>query len=493
MSDNSNIKQLKNLDLSSEYCHNCKLVKCVALCIDKICSNNGPICYNCLYLEHLTHCSNCIPIQKIKIENLETSSFDEYINGYKNFMDKTNGEIQILFNDQKRLLNDLENISTNSISYITSLNLWKSLVSNNDDYVISTDSIKEAIEMKIQKSFEGINLKLAKIFNYNEYKKYVYEHEYQKGVYYIHSDINKPGNLLYSEKLTGDILHFSVNRENILLNAVCICRPVTSLNLKLETTQNYNYVRIMEENNGIFTEIVSKKFQIEIKESVLTNFSDKKSHLLIKFDNPISLKKNKEYSIKVVNYYKGSYYLQTNGVKEGLNDSNIFTIKECSSETRFITDNRNTTNNQYPSPLFQNTEINKKGSSNNSFTTSTDGILEQNNNAQSSLFGNSNSTKSIAQSGLFGNSNSTKSIAQSSLFGNSNSTNTNSFFNSNSTNTSPFFNSNSTKSNNLFGQSLPTNSNKNESVFTSIKRIEYIPIKYPYSGMIAYIEYSFKK
>ena len=455
MSDNSNIKQLKNLDLSSEYCHNCKLVKCVALCIDKICSNNGPICYNCLYLEHLTHCSNCIPIQKIKIENLETSSFDEYINGYKNFMDKTNGEIQILFNDQKRLLNDLENISTNSISYITSLNLWKSLVSNNDDYVISTDSIKEAIEMKIQKSFEGINLKLAKIFNYNEYKKYVYEHEYQKGVYYIHSDINKPVNLLYSEKLTGDILHFSVNRENILLNAVCICRPVTSLNLKLATTQNYNYVRIIEENNGIFTEIVSKKFQIEIKESVLTNFSDKKSHLLIKFDNPISLKKNKEYSIKVVNYYKGSYYLQTNGVKEGLNDSNIFTIKECSSETRFITDNRNTTNN---------------------------GIFEQNNNAQSSLFGNSNSTKSIAQSGLFGNSNSTKSIAQSSLFGNSN-----------STNTSSFFNSNSTKSNSLFGQSLPTNSNKNESVFTSIKRIEYIPIKYPYSGMIAYIEYLFKK
>ena len=440
MSDNSNIKQLKNLDLSSEYCHNCKLVKCVALCIDKICSNNGPICYNCLYLEHLTHCSNCIPIQKIKIENLETSSFDEYINGYKNFMDKTNGEIQILFNDQKRLLNDLENISTNSISYIISLNLWKSLVSNNDDYVISTDSIKEAIEMKIQKSFEGINLKLAKIFNYNEYKKYVYEHEYQKGVYYIHSDINKPGNLLYSENVTGDILHFSVNRENILLNAICICRPVTSLNLKLETTQNYNYVRIIEENNGIFTEIVSKKFQIEIKESVLTNFSDKKSHLLIKFDNPISLKKNKEYSIKVVNYYKGSYYLQTNGVKEGLNDSNIFTIKECSSETRFITDNRNTTNN---------------------------GIFEQNNNAQSSLFGNSNSTKSIAQSSLFGNSN--------------------------STNTSSFFNSNSTKSNSLFGQSLPTNSNKNESVFTSIKRIEYIPIKYPYSGMIAYIEYSFKK
>ena len=211
MSDNSNMKQLKNLDLSSEYCHNCKLVKCVALCIDKICSNNGPICYNCLYLEHLTHCSNCIPIQKIKIENLETSSFDEYINGYKNFMDKINGEIQILFNDQKRLLNDLENISTNSISYITSLNLWKSLVSNNDDYVISTDSIKEAIEMKIQKSFEGINLKLAKIFNYNEYKKYVYE-QYQKGVYYIHSDINKPGNLLYSENVTGDILHFSVNR-----------------------------------------------------------------------------------------------------------------------------------------------------------------------------------------------------------------------------------------------------------------------------------------
>ena len=440
MSDNSNIKQLKNLDLSSEYCHNCKLVKCVALCIDKICSNNGPICYNCLYLEHLTHCSNCIPIQKIKIENLETSSFDEYINGYKNFMDKTNGEIQILFNDQKRLLNDLENISTNSISYIISLNLWKSLVSNNDDYVISTDSIKEAIEMKIQKSFEGINLKLAKIFNYNEYKKYVYEHEYQKGVYYIHSDINKPGNLLYSENVTGDILHFSVNRENILLNAICICRPVTSLNLKLETTQNYNYVKIIEENNGIFTEIVSKKFQIEIKESVLTNFSDKKSHLLIKFDNPISLKKNKEYSIKVVNYYKGSYYLQTNGVKEGLNDSNIFTIKECSSETRFITDNRNTTNN---------------------------GIFEQNNNAQSSLFGNSNSTKSIAQSSLFGNSN--------------------------STNTSSFFNSNSTKSNSLFGQSLPTNSNKNESVFTSIKRIEYIPIKYPYSGMIAYIEYLFKK
>ena len=482
MSDNSNIKQLKNLDLSSEYCHNCKLVKCVALCIDKICSNNGPICYNCLYLEHLTHCSNCIPIQKIKIENLETSSFDEYINGYKNFMDKTNGEIQILFNDQKRLLNDLENISTNSISYITSLNLWKSLVSNNDDYVISTDSIKEAIEMKIQKSFEGINLKLAKIFNYNEYKKYVYEHEYQKGVYYIHSDINKPGNLLYSENVTGDILHFSVNRENILLNAVCICRPVTLPLFGLETTQNYNYVRIIEENNGIFTEIVSKKFQIEIKESVLTNisdkesvltnFSDKKSHLLIKFDNPISLKKNKEYSIKVVNYYKGSYYLQTNGVKEGLNDSNIFTIKECSSETRFITDNRNTTNNQYPSPLFQNTEINKKGSSNNSFTTSTDGILEQNNNAQSSLFGTS----------FFGNSNSTKSIAQSSLFGNSN-----------STNTSSFFNSNSTKSNSLFGQSLPTNSNKNESVLTSIKKIEYIPIKYPYSGMIAYIEYLFKK
>ena len=450
MSDNSNIKQLKNLDLSSEYCHNCKLVKCVALCIDKICSNNGPICYNCLYLEHLTHCSNCIPIQKIKIENFETSSFDEYINGYKNFMDKINGEIQILFNDQKKLLNDLENISTNSISYIISLNLWKSLVSNNDDYVISTDSIKEAIEMKIQKSFEGINLKLAKIFNYNEYKKYVYE-QYQKGVYYIHSDINKPGNLLYSENVTGDILHFSVNRENIVLNAVCICRPVTSLNLKLETTQNYNYVKIIEENNGIFTEIVSKKFQIEIKESVLTNFSDKKSHLLIKFDNPISLKKNKEYSIKVVNYYKGSYYLQTNGVKEGLNDSNIFTIKECSSETRFITDNRNTTN---------------------SFTTSTDGILEQNNNAQSSLFGTS----------FFGNSNSTKSIAQSSLFGNSN-----------STNTSSFFNSNSTKSNSLFGQSLPTNSNKNESVLTSIKKIEYIPIKYPYSGMIAYIEYSFKK
>ena len=469
MSDNSNIKQLKNLDLSSEYCHNCKLVKCVALCIDKICSNNGPICYNCLYLEHLTHCSNCIPIQKIKIENFETSSFDEYINGYKNFMDKTNGEIQILFNDQKRLLNDLENISTNSISYITSLNLWKSLVSNNDDYVISTDSIKEAIEMKIQKSFEGINLKLAKIFNYNEYKKYVYE-QYQKGVYYIHSDINKPGNLLYSENVTGDILHFSVNRENILLNAICICRPVTSLNLKLETTQNYNYVKIIEENNGIFTEIVSKKFQIEIKESVLTNFSDKKSHLLIKFDNPISLKKNKEYSIKVVNYYKGSYYLQTNGVKEGLNDSNIFTIKECSSETRFITDNRNTTNNQYPSPLFQNTEINKKGSSNNSFTTSTDGILEQNNNAQSSLFGNSNSTKFIFQE----NNNNTA------IFG------------------GPLH------STNLFGQSLPTNTNTNKSiftsntntnksVFTSIKRIEYIPIKYPYSGMIAYIEYSFKK
>ena len=439
MSDNSNIKQLKNLDLSSEYCHNCKLVKCVALCIDKICSNNGPICYNCLYLKHLTHCSNCIPIQKIKIENFETSSFDEYINGYKNFMDKTNGEIQILFNDQKRLLNDLENISTNSISYITSLNLWKSLVSNNDDYVISTDSIKEAIEMKIQKSFEGINLKLAKIFNYNEYKKYVYEHEYQKGVYYIHSDINKPGNLLYSENVTGDILHFSVNRENILLNAVCICRPVTLPLFGLETTQNYNYVRIIEENNGIFTEIVSKKFQIEIKESVLTNFSDKKSHLLIKFDNPISLKKNKEYSIKVVNYYKGSYYLQTNGVKEGLNDSNIFTIKECSSETRFITDNRNTTNN---------------------------GIFEQNNNAQSSLFGNSNSTKSIFQENNCGTTVFKPKVV---IFGGP------------------------SHSTSLFGQSLPTNSNKNESVFTSIKRIEYIPIKYPYSGMIAYIEYSFKK
>ena len=439
MSDNSNIKQLKNLDLSSEYCHNCKLVKCVALCIDKVCSNNGPICYNCLYLEHLTHCSNCIPIQKIKIENLETSSFDEYINGYKNFIDKTNGEIQILFNDQKRLLNDLENISTNSISYITSLNLWKSLVSNNDDYVISTDSIKEAIEMKIQKSFEGINLKLAKIFNYNEYKKYVYEHEYQKGVYYIHSDINKPGNLLYRENVTGDILHFSVNRENILLNAVCICRPVTLPHFGLETTQNYNYVRIIEENNGIFTEIVSKKFQIEIKESVLTNFSDKKSHLLIKFDNPISLKKNKEYSIKVVNYYKGSYYLQTNGVKEGLNDSNIFTIKECSSETRFITDNRNTTNT---------------------------GIFEQNNNAQSSLFGYSNSTKSIFQEN---NSGTTVFKPKVVILG------------------GPLH------STSLFGQSLPTNSNKNESVFTSIKRIEYIPIKYPYSGMIAYIEYLFKK
>ena len=489
MSDNSNIKQLKNLDLSSEYCHNCKLVKCVALCIDKICSNNGPICYNCLYLEHLTHCSNCIPIQKIKIENLETSSFDEYINGYKNFMDKTNGEIQILFNDQKRLLNDLENISTNSISYITSLNLWKSLVSNNDDYVISTDSIKEAIEMKIQKSFEGINLKLAKIFNYNEYKKYVYEHEYQKGVYYIHSDINKPGNLLYRENVTGDILHFSVNRENILLNAVCICRPVTSLNLKLETTQNYNYVRIMEENNGIFTEIVSKKFQIEIKESVLTNFSDKKSHLLIKFDNPISLKKNKEYSIKVVNYYKGSYYLQTNGVKEGLNDSNIFTIKECSSETRFITDNRNTTNtSQFGT--FQNTETNKKGPPNNAFITSTNGTLEQNNNAQSSLFGYSNSTTSFFQEN---NNNtlfmSTKPQAGTIFCGSS----CPSIFTSRCRELYDKKAEEPLHSTNLFGQSLPTNSNKNESVFTSIKRIEYIPIKYPYSGMIAYIEYLFKK
>ena len=138
---------------------------------------------------------------------------------------------------------------------------------------------------------------------------------------------------------------------------------------------------------------------------MLTNFSDKKSHLLIKFDNPISLKKNKEYSIKVVNYYKGSYYLQTNGVKEGLNDSNIFTIKECSSETRFITDNRNTTNNQYP-PQFKSKHFRPFPFSYNEYSVTTastnSGILIEIENSCSPMFFNSSSISLLnSVDGLF--------------------------------------------------------------------------------------------
>ena len=71
MSDISNTTILQNLDLSSEYCNNCNLVKCVALCIDKACNCNGPICYNCLYSKHIAHCTNCISIQRIKIKTKE--------------------------------------------------------------------------------------------------------------------------------------------------------------------------------------------------------------------------------------------------------------------------------------------------------------------------------------------------------------------------------------------------------------------------------------
>lgn len=465
MSENSNIKNLKKLDFSSEYCQNCKLVNCVAICIDKMCTNNGPICYNCLYSKHLAHCCSCIPIQKIKIDNLETSSFNNYIKFYKKFIDKTKGQIEILFNDQQKLLNDLENLSTNSISYITLLNLWKSLVCNNDNYVLSTDSIKESIEMKIQKSFEGINLKLSKIFNYNEYKQFVYEQEYQTGIYYIHSDLNKPCNLLYSENANGDIMYFSVNREDIFLNAVCICRPVTLTNQFPISSLDSNYVKLLEENNGFSNEIVSKKFEILRENSVVTDFSNEKSHLLIKFDYPIPLKKNKDYSIKIENNYKGSYYLCSNEAKEGLNDSNIFTIKECSSETRFITNNNNTTNNQYPSP-FRTSGGNIINNNSLFGSTSNSGLFNSNNNPSSNCFGFSNTTKPIVNE----NSNSlfTPKPVASSIFGQP----------------SP--------PTRLFGQSLPSN-NDTGSLFTGNKSKEYVPIKYPYSGMIAYIQYSFKK